>query len=954
MQTCIRDVLTALFREEEETAYVAPVMLRQQETIVDLFALHPRCCVLDGDLVELGGRLLYQDIPFGGEVFELPCDVAQAVCLSEEFPCYTIQSSLEKGDLNALGRLAHLLERYLETRLLTFLYPDAYTSLQVSLLYKAARMAYPEVRSFPKSIGAAFFWQGSDGFSNKFRNGDYLLSVDLVGDDLTYTLVRGSADPETGELIWERHPTASEPLDTPVRDRLRQLEHGGCMESEQLFALFGLDGIAHEAGRLAFFSAEPDSGWECFTIPEKPFRSMRLLQIDITRNINEFLKEHRELIGRARVHIQVFSPFLTAAGSWHIAKAGNDDALYGCALYQQRQAETKTPLWCDYLPKLAFKLLHTDFPLISKARISAQYGERVKIPIDNTFTLSKGRPDYQFDLIQSETSKSTSFVAEVRSSAFPLKEDVACRLELWYQYGSENPFTLTFRPCEGARAPFKQALVSWLPRSRVPYPVDGLPLPGFPEISSWEELAHFWGKRNEEINIPEETAQILNLLAERYCTINLGEKQFQIMGSEGKQYFTVPCTIEGRLLPVLFLESKIGPRSLNFSDMGEVSFNIAERYRAYLSSNRNGKVWFPSNKGGWQHYENDFNYNGQPVVVAFFSSNFFRSFNDSVRNVSFELVPYGQDRSGVPRYKAINICDARDDDGLEYTYYADFIRRGNVPPNWVVNGFCYFIFHTCYFGGKSVFDPDCPETVRQAFQQAKDEWVRVYERCSNAKTRGKLFDLMSLAAGDLGDTYYQIANRRIMDYLEGEEYELSNYIGYALLHYTKNRERKLWEHMQSLSPEEIVCILSKAVWGTDDFILNFPAESALRYFDVAVKYAGEEIICWEKNEQKRRDAENNLHMCFEYALGVFRMRQLSDTQIRWKLSMNDETVRKLYDWIERAIKDGIQLRTFLKLSITDKKQYEKIPDLLYALLVYITGREGDDTIKISGVDFNVD
>ena len=132
----------------------------------------------------------------------------------------------------------------------------------------------------------------------------------------------------------------------------------------------------------------------------------------------------------------------------------------------------------------------------------------------------------------------------------------------------------------------------------------------------------------------------------------------------------------------------------------------------------------------------------------------------------------------------------------------------------------------------------------------------------------------------------------------------------------------------------------------------FGTETTLRYFDAAVNSAGRLITRWEKGPNYRRKAEENLRMCFEYTLGVFRMRQNADDWLRNELSMNAERVRTLYKWVECAIDDGICLKTFRNLSVSDKKQYEHVPYLLYALLVYITGREEGDTIQISGVSFD--
>ena len=341
-------------------------------------------------------------------------------------------------------------------------------------------------------------------------------------------------------------------------------------------------------------------------------------------------------------------------------------------------------------------------------------------------------------------------------------------------------------------------------------------------------------------------------------------------------------------------------------------------------------------------------------TVAFFSSEFVGKFSTNIRHVSFELVPYGTDRYGNDRYRAVKIRDAEHDGAPAAKYAAVKLRPGNTPADRTVNGYCHFLFHKLFFAGRSIGDSGCPETLREAFLDAKDEWIKSYMRCTDPLVQSRILNLMSLASGDLGDRYYQLANQRIEDYREGRA-RLPDNIGYSLRDCTKTRELGLLEHIQVLRDEKVVCILSKAVWGNPDFIRNFPIKAAFQYFDAAVDYTGKLIGRWEKARAAagRNKAEQDLRMCFEYALGVFRMRTLGGDGVKWKLSMNDEAVRRLYGLVERAIEDQIPVRTFLNLSISDKKkQYEHIPDLLYALLVYITGREEGDTIQISGIDFD--
>ena len=71
------------------------------------------------------------------------------------------------------------------------------------------------------------------------------------------------------------------------------------------------------------------------------------------------------------------------------------------------------------------------------------------------------------------------------------------------------------------------------------------------------------------------------------------------------------------------------------------------------------------------------------------------------------------------------------------------------------------------------------------------------------------------------------------------------------------------------------------------------------------------------------------------------------------LSQNNRNVQRLYEYLERVIdmaRDNIiEIKCLLNLEIADKGIYESIPNLLYALLVYITGNTEVGDIRIKGL-----
>ncbi len=57
----------------------------------------------------------------------------------------------------------------------------------------------------------------------------------------------------------------------------------------------------------------------------------------------------------------------------------------------------------------------------------------------------------------------------------------------------------------------------------------------------------------------------------------------------------------------------------------------------------------------------------------------------------------------------------------------------------------------------------------------------------------------------------------------------------------------------------------------------------------------------------------------------------------------------MYRCVESMADNNIEIHSFLKLEISNKGPYKQICDLLYVLLVYLTGQNAEGEIKISGI-----
>lgn len=929
-----------------------PKAEKSNSVIMDIFSLRPRYILDNNPVAELKGRLLFQQqellLNNEKEKFYIPCDMSDAIIIRDGIETFSIATTVENASSQQMSRLFHLLEQYIVANKFTFVFPDIYNEFQLSLVHKAARLVFHEVRSLPRSISTAFSYMDSISFANTFEKDDFLLVLDVVDDDVSMTLIQGLYDenveediPEYGGVIWERHPSVSFSIHEEIEELTDKLLGLGCIEKETVYRLFGLDGLKSENSRLiTIFDSE-----NFFDFSDEVMVIVKNFKINITEKINSFLIGHREVIGNSKTHIVSLSNSLMYKGNCCFEYLDLSAIITGCSTYEILQNKSSIILWRDHLPGLAIKLLYGRFNLVDNETITPEFNVEKKIRIPNEFTLSKNTKEYHFDLVQNDLNRKTRYAAVVKNPAFPLNHDVRCRLDMTYQYGAEEAYRLLFIPVEG-NAGFVEAKVSWEKVSEHPYKNLDAPDP----ISSlpWNEMRSFTG-RNGQVDLISELINKLEAIEKGYQSINISQFDISMRGEPGKRSFLLPMQLDGKPGNVIFVESnverqKIG-RQMSFNHMEQISFEVNEasdkghlRYRASLEQCFSyGTVWV--NKGhGYACYPY-LNIDDKSVKVAFFESQFDHpeDFYTGITNVSFEVVPYND------IYKAIKIHDEDSDEPYEErkNYFAVNIRKGAVPGQFIYNGWMYFIMLSMFMGKNSFYDSDCPSELRSAFDKAKEAWIDMLYKCDNDYVKMRIFNLLSLVADDLGEEYYSIAEDYVENYLNGQG-KLPDYIGYAIGDCTKDHQKSLLESLYELNDEKVVCILSKAIWGNEEYLWNVPVAKTLKYFDVSVHYLCE--LCNDKGKNGK-----DVTMCLEYILGVFRLRKYNDNDLNYRLSMNNPLIQKLYEQIEIIIENNIEIRSFLTLEVKNKGIYENIPDLLYAILVYITGEKGAGDIKIAGL-----
>ena len=940
-----------------------------QSVTMDLFQLHPAYISESGNVEYLQGSLALQR--FGR--LDLPCDDTNALIIqAESMIPYSIQSAVIDNSLTQLGQLMHLLEEQVVTNDFTYVFPDAFDEFQLSLVHKAARMAYRRVRSFPRSIGVAFDYQSDNTFEKVFDKDDFLLVVDIVDDDVVFTLVQGliSEDvkreyPDYNGYVWERHPSTSYSIDLELNELYDQLKPTGFYKyPDKIFESFGIEGVIDLKNSLSIIY---DDG-SCFSFNGEIADLTKKLKVNISDKVNKFLLEHRDIIGGAKVHIISLSTNIIYKGTCSFIQVERERALLGCQKYEEHQKNTRTLLWRDHLPKLAIKQLYGKFMLVDNETITPEFNVKKHIRIDRKFTLpANGKTEYCFDLVQSDSNKKTRFMAVVRSSAFPLTEDTPCILDMTYEYGTENPYVLFFRPDKDCLNPkFIEGKVTWEKISE--YPMLNLPFPQFAAGKTWEELMNYSGKRGTEDLIYGQRGIINSFesIQVGYSTVDLSEYEIRMKtGKNGRNFNIEAQTQDGDPINIIFSEKNVESNrlnipSVNFDRLGVVSFDLSEptsrnkRYDIYLTKYADyyGNVWkdMPRGHACFIELEDEELDPNNSITVALFENQFDHPerFNTRITHVSFEIQPPHQGK-----YRAVNIHDEDDDEPYAEQCWATSIRKGDKPGFYTYSSRIYFLMHTIFSGRNSIYNDDCPEDLRQAFQETIEPWKDVYYRCDDEFVKSRIFGLMSIVGPEMGTTYFDIAHENVDRYMSNERFLLNDYIGYGLGDFTLPEEVELFEDIQKLPDDKVICILSKAVWGNPDFLWNFPINLTMRYFEKSIDRIGKLL-----NEVNDRRVGKDITLCLEYILAVYRLRErYGDNQNLMKiLSQNTRKIQLLYEYVEeitdKVRDDKFDIKCMLSLEFTDKGVFNDIPNLLYALLICITGSSKADDIMIAGLSMD--
>lgn len=339
-----------------------------------------------------------------------------------------------------------LKEECFATDTLVWLVPDFLHDFELGTSRRAINATFPKSEPMPRSIAAVIAQVPYE----RVRPGDSVMVVDCVGGVRFATKLVASQEarlaeavPETHGIVWTCHPSV--------------VLHDGRLKRNHASGMHVVNG----------------SGIWTFCPPSDTFVE------------KEIFDKAEKVLGRCTTRIL----------------ATRQDAPLSCGGFRAHALQQKAgdfTIWRYQLPALSMGSvivdgMYGDFTLVdpSSKSIRPVRGQSVPIPVPQFFNLPKSKA--VFPLRQGEGRHSLDYVAEIDFP--PQQSSIACRLELRYTYGADEPYSLDFIPCIESNSLPHRIHAKWKRADKMSFVAPcSYNSPSFPCLRSWKELQAFPGK----------------------------------------------------------------------------------------------------------------------------------------------------------------------------------------------------------------------------------------------------------------------------------------------------------------------------------------------------------------------------------------------------------------------------------------------------------------------------
>lgn len=853
---------------------------KANQIVIDIFSINPEFKADNLPTKKIVNKLIGFKVLQYGEVNYTPIGNSKILKKSENISVVSFSNIFENNNFDDASYLIKDMAKTFDTNNLIYILPDVFNEFQSVAMHKNIRMNFKNSFSFPKSISSIFSWQTTNLFED-FKANDFVIVADLINDKITFTLLQGKFKnelkqkfPKTKGIIWERYPTEIIDNETILNNLMGDLknEFNNIDDAKWLLENIGFEGVTDNQQDLFIDLLDEWKHIEKGSVTNKNYTS------NIDYDLKEFIEKRDVVIGKSKVHIILNSKNLECD---EYECYYNLDIIDGYKSFQKYQKNVDFPMWRDYMPSLSIKQLYGKFELIKGMRIEPRIGKKYVVNIERTFTLPKGVKFYRFPLIIGDGIKEPQYEATLKSRAFPLDEDVECKLTMTYEYGTTDPYSLVFKPVD--KTSFNQVKAEWVKIESNTYEVEDLPFPNFPAVKDWSNFKNY-PKRGSRFETNDLLEWIERTLKEfdhnKYIEIDLN------------QYY-----VDWRI-------SRVGKKHCEI----------------YIA--------------------------GVGAVLIFQPSNMELSSNDTI----YTILEKG--RHSRTYLFAINIRKK------PYNPSTDINRERIIKS--------LFPFYVVFFNNRNIIN-EFPDNFAGNVIKGIVDLLYTYNTTTNKEIKSICLSFLILLRANVNENLCDI----VMEHISENYEKTSKKAGIkdakmwiiCINNLETESEKLLLDKIFNLykndikKDKKIITLLSTALWKNEKLIFNLDEEMLIDYFDKSIKLLNENLKkILKKGSVLFRDIREKNYMAsyLEFILAVYRLRSKNVQSINEKISMNNPDVRKLYVILEKLsdilVERNIKLDTHVQVQVKRPEQYRAVSDLIYALLIYVTGKNIDEEIIISGID----
>ena len=815
------------------------------------------------------------------------------------------------GDVQerAARAMVQELHRSFQNDALVWLVPDICGDFETKTLRRNINAVFRRARPLPRSVAAAF---ERYPHSRIPRPGYKLLILDEVCGKRFATVLTASHSKtlrktleKTRGYYWERHPAVLLSDD----DEFRSV----------------IDGLIPVLDK--------DEKW----IPQSE-DALHELSVD-----KDEIRRQRELAEYDEVIVLSDSPVL------------------GGLRYQELQLQApEAILWRDHLPPLSIEVLRDgreqDFYLVRKDTLSletSQVGQRVAITIPDLFFLPVGQPYYSLPLHQGSGRKQLNYNAYLRPSepmvpSNPSQREIACVLKLHYSYGADDPYELIFEPAPNELFKFAPIKVEWRKNETLNEPVEltRLAVPSAPPRLSWPDFSQFPRKDGTGVDdlfkgLKKRLLRIGELDEEAYLEDYYDRKVWSI-GAKRK-----PGVIEG--VGYSCCDIRVGRNVVRVKDRDFVEGRIDDYHRG-------DSVWL--------------------------NTRFVHKYNDTIgeyvtrsQGVSPALERRLRDEvfGAVGRARLIGMArSASWDDRMKHAQAAMKQAR--------------FFIYTMWSGGRSLTDADVPADFKSFMQEKIQAIAKLIddENVPRAVSR-EAFEFLSALHIDAFNYTLQYLTDAFCSPNHNDFAYYWRSIAYAIGGATEACQQNLFRltarRIKELG-EDGLKLLSIAAWRSDRAIFLLSDEEVRMVLETLPRAL--ERALWKMRtpikdsdikrllsrdsklmktsavEKIRRNRQQDVTSFLELLLALIRTRSRGGEAMEEMFALQGELVQSLNKMVRRitnfVLDDQWPLYSHVVLDVKKVKPavMASVPDLLFALKMYLTGDSGANKISVRGVELFCD